>query len=135
MSHSVETKKKISLNNAKYWLGKKRTELAKKRLGSNNPMFGRKISEETRLKMKEAHRLRLKNHVYTDPTKTRTAYVDVHKWISRVAGKPKFCNHCLTKEDRMYHWANISKNYYRDVSDWVRLCVPCHKKYDLERVK
>ena len=31
---------------------------------------------------------------------------------------------------KMYHWANISKSYKRNRNDWLRLCVPCHMKYD-----
>ena len=32
------------------------------------------------------------------------------------------------------HWANISGEYKRDLFDYMRLCVPCHKRYDLERI-
>jgi hypothetical protein len=32
----------------------------------------------------------------------------------------------------MYHWANISGTYERLREDWLRLCVPCHKKYDIK---
>jgi len=28
----------------------------------------------------------------------------------------------------MIHWHNISGEYKRDVSDWIRLCAKCHKK-------
>lgn len=55
MKHTVEARKKISRNNAKYWLGKKRPELSKARMGRNNPMYGRKATLETRKKMSEAH--------------------------------------------------------------------------------
>jgi hypothetical protein len=56
-----------------------------------------------------------------------------HNWIKRRLGRPKLCQKCGTTEDRMYHWANISHEYKRDVNDYVRLCVPCHKAYDLGR--
>lgn len=58
-----------------------------------------------------------------------------HNWVVRRLGKPKRCDHCGTTEDRMYHWANISGKYKRDLSDWLRLCVPCHKRYDLGKRK
>lgn len=57
-----------------------------------------------------------------------------HNWIVRRLGKPQKCEHCGTTKKRMYHWSNISGEYKRDVSDYQRLCVPCHKKYDLERL-
>lgn len=128
-------RKRIARNNAKYWLGKKRPELSEKRMGANNPMYGKKASKETRVKMSESHRKRLKDHQYTDPLKTRTAYIDVHKWVQRYKGRAKFCEHCLTREDRMYHWANVSGHYLRELDDWVRLCVPCHRQYDKERLQ
>ena len=57
-----------------------------------------------------------------------------HAWVVRRLGKPSNCELCGTTEKRMYHWANISGNYLRDVSDYMRLCVPCHKRYDLEKI-
>jgi hypothetical protein len=57
-----------------------------------------------------------------------------HNWVVRRLGRPKKCEHCGTTEDRMYHWANISGEYKRDLSDWKRLCVPCHKRYDLDKI-
>lgn len=61
------------------------------------------------------------------------SYVGLHMWIRRKLGKPNKCEHCKTEEERLYHWANISKEYKRELSDWIRLCVPCHKRYDLNR--
>ena len=54
----------------------------------------------------------------------------LHRWVERELGKPSSCEHCKTTEDRMYHWSNKSQEYKREVSDWQRLCVPCHRKYD-----
>lgn len=31
------------------------------------------------------------------------------------------------------HWANISGKYLRDITDWVRLCVSCHKYFDKQK--
>ena len=132
-STEILRRQKISANNAKFWLGKKRPDMATRFLGEGNPMFGRKASKATRKKMSESHKRRLRNHQYTDPKTTKTAYGDVHKWIYRQMGRPQQCNHCGTTEKRMYHWANVSGDYMRDVTDWVRLCVPCHKRYDLGR--
>lgn len=57
-----------------------------------------------------------------------------HNWVKRQLGTPQKCEFCGTTEDRMYHWANISHEYKRDVSDYMRLCVPCHKKYDMGKI-
>lgn len=59
-------------------------------------------------------------------------YNAIHKWINFQLGSPKKCNDCgfVSKNSRQFHWANISKKYLRDTSDWVRLCVKCHHKWD-----
>jgi hypothetical protein len=57
-----------------------------------------------------------------------------HEWIRRRLGRPSKCEHCGTTEKRMYHWANISGEYKRDITDYMRLCVPCHKRYDLDKI-
>ena len=58
------------------------------------------------------------------------SYHAVHAWVARHRGTPKQCEHCGTTEDREYHWANKSQQYKRELSDWIRLCVPCHSQYD-----
>lgn len=62
-------------------------------------------------------------------------YRAVHAWIKGILGKPSLCDECGTTKVRTYHWANISHNYLKDVSDWKRLCVPCHALFDLDRDK
>lgn len=71
-------------------------------------------------------------------------YRALHDWIVRQRGKPQFCEACkrseapekrsrghvpLKKRD-YFEWANVSGKYKRDVQDWKRLCVKCHKAYD-----
>lgn len=58
------------------------------------------------------------------------SYIGIHAWVTRQLGRPHQCENCLTKEYHRYEWANISGKYKRDLSDWVRLCVPCHRNYD-----
>lgn len=53
-------------------------------------------------------------------------------WARYHFGKPQKCENCGTTEKRMYHWANISGTYIRERSDWIRLCVPCHKQNDIK---
>lgn len=59
-------------------------------------------------------------------------YVAVHMWVRYHFGKPQHCENCGRTEKRMYHWANISGRYIRERSDWLRLCVPCHKQHDIK---
>lgn len=54
----------------------------------------------------------------------------LHQWIERKLGKPKICENCGDNSDRKYAWANKSHEYKRDLADWIRLCYPCHMKYD-----
>lgn len=63
------------------------------------------------------------------------SYIAIHKWISNKLGKPKFCEMCKSTKEKMYHWSNISGKYNRKISDWQRLCVKCHSKYDLSKRK
>lgn len=59
-------------------------------------------------------------------------YGGLHSWVKRHLGKPDICDNC--KKNKLYgkkiHWANKSVKYKRDLSDWIRLCVSCHWKYD-----
>lgn len=59
-------------------------------------------------------------------------YKALHLWVSRWRGKPKICEQCGKIEENTYriHWANKSHLYKRDLSDWIRLCSFCHKKFD-----
>lgn len=65
----------------------------------------------------------------------KVGYSGVHIWIKKVLGKPQECQYCGTTEKKMYHWANISQEYRREVSDWARLCVPCHSNYDRNKIQ
>ena len=65
----------------------------------------------------------------------KAGYSALHKWIKQKLGSPNYCEHCKTTKAKCYHWSNISGRYLRKVSDWQRLCVSCHSKYDLERRK
>ena len=59
-------------------------------------------------------------------------YVSHHMWMRYHYGKPQRCESCKTTDQRMYHWANISGTYQRKREDWLRLCVPCHKRNDIK---
>jgi hypothetical protein len=56
-------------------------------------------------------------------------YGTKHEWVSRHRGKPSLCERCKTTEG-YFQWANISGNYLRELDDYIRLCIKCHRKYD-----
>jgi hypothetical protein len=98
--HTKESKLKISKNHARFWLNKKNPFIT----GENNSAW----------KAEDA------------------SYRAKHYWIERKLGKPKFCEECGNKNlnHRQYNWANISKKYYRIITDWKRMCVSCHRLFD-----
>lgn len=96
-------------------------------IGHNTPH-----TEET----KEKIRNNITRRYGTDNNKWRGDDVGnkaLHGWVKRKLGRPMKCEFCGFTTDNPYqiHWANRSHAYKRDVTDWLRLCVPCHKKYDL----
>jgi hypothetical protein len=61
-------------------------------------------------------------------------YRGLHMWLKRRLGKPTKCYKC-GKEDarpRYIQWANIDGQYSRVLSDYVPMCVSCHKYHDIE---
>src|SRR3990167_8397377 len=53
----------------------------------------------------------------------------LHLRVERAKGKPNKCEFCGTIKGE-FEWANKSHKYLRDLNDWLRLCIPCHRKYD-----
>jgi len=56
----------------------------------------------------------------------------LHRWVKRHLGTSNTCEHCgrSNLSGRQINWANKSHEYKRNLKDWIRLCVSCHKKYD-----
>lgn len=60
----------------------------------------------------------------------------LHSWVERTYGKTSCCEQCkLTKQPvgakrDYFEWANVSGQYLRERSDWLRLCAACHRKMD-----
>lgn len=57
-------------------------------------------------------------------------YSGLHYWLVRRLGSPRVCDHCGSTKEKKYEWANKSRKYKRDITDWIRLCTSCHRKYD-----
>ncbi len=66
----------------------------------------------------------------------KVTYRPLHAWVERILGKPSVCEFCLKNnlKGHSIHWANKSGQYKRVISDWLRLCVKCHKNYDLKTI-
>lgn len=62
-------------------------------------------------------------------------YFTKHRWVRRWRGTPKLCELCKSTDKKKYEWANISKQYKRDLNDWIRLCTSCHRLYDGSALK
>lgn len=65
----------------------------------------------------------------------QVSYSALHHWIKRELGQPTKCEHCGKDgfNTRQIEWANKSRQYKRDLDDWLRLCKSCHKFYDMKR--
>jgi len=91
---------------------------------------GGKMLDVTKKKISQS--LKGKKKVVTNPMwkGDSVKYPALHTWMINNFGQPKECEFCRSNDRKMYHWANKTGRYKRDRNDWLRLCVPCHKKYD-----
>lgn len=144
---SEETRRKISIA----FKGRKLTQEHKDKISSGN--MGIVRTPEMRKKYSEAAKNPNKNGTFTEgftpwnkgkkvPQTSGAnnanwkgdgvSYRSLHAWVRRELGSPDKCYHCGTTEKRdirFFQWANKSHEYQRDLSDWIRLCRPCHRKY------
>ena len=62
---------------------------------------------------------------------TPSEYRDLHYNLRKVLGNPTKCNFCNSPNN--LEWANKSHMYHiEDLTDWISLCVKCHRRYDRE---
>jgi len=59
--------------------------------------------------------------------------LDIHHWVRKWKGLPRQCGMCGTTTAKKYEWANIDHKYKRILEDFIRMCTPCHRKYDRNR--
>lgn len=60
----------------------------------------------------------------------QVGYKVLHKWVAKQLGKPRLCMNCGSTTASRYEWANVSGDYKRHVTDWIRMCVKCHRNFD-----
>lgn len=56
------------------------------------------------------------------------SYAAKHQWVYRNLESSPKCSQC--DSTRFVQWANVSGEYKREKSDWIRLCAKCHHRYD-----
>lgn len=122
--------------------GRKRSEETKEKI--RQKALGRKHSEETKEKIRLARKVQkvtpkmleaLANNRGENGLLWKGNYVGyraLHRWVEKHLGKPTQCSHCdkIELQGHNIHWANKSGEYKRELSDWIRLCALCHKKFD-----
>ena len=54
------------------------------------------------------------------------SYRNLHRWVERKLGKAMRCMKNMEHKSTRYHWANISKEYRRDLTDWMQMCPSCN---------
>lgn len=98
--------------------------------GKNHPNWGKHLSEKTRFLIGDAQKGEKNWNWQGDYPK----YWAVHKYIIRHYGQPDTCEHCGKSglKGQRINWANKDNNYKRDINEWLRLCVRCHREYDVE---
>lgn len=87
-------------------------------------------SKETRQKIKDSRWIGSKNTAWKGDNASSAA---MHLWVYQWKGSPKQCEMCGTTEKKYYDWANVDHTYKRVLDDYIRMCRPCHRKYDGDR--
>ena len=59
-------------------------------------------------------------------------YYALHQWVYRRLGKAIKCKRCGKNSGRI-EWANKSREYKRQIDDWISLCKKCHGKYAMDK--
>lgn len=105
-----------------YWIGKKRSLQTRLKISKTKKKFPYST---------KGHK-GLENEKHPFWKGEKVSYGGLHYWVSRKLGKPTTCEHCgkTGLKGKFIHWANKSHQYKRELSDWIRLCAECHKKYD-----
>jgi hypothetical protein len=116
-----ETKKKLSLSRIEYLRNHR------------HPMEGRKHKPSAIEKLRDRRGAKNPNW-----RAGKASYRSLHSWVEREKGKARVCRNrekqflpypCSCK-CKIYHWANVSRVYKRDLNDWVELCTSCHLTAD-----
>lgn len=81
------------------------------------------LSDNTKKKMVGSALRGERHHAWKG---NKVGYRPLHLWVERQLGKANYCSNNKSHISTRYHWANISGEYKRDVSDWRQLCPKCN---------
>jgi hypothetical protein len=59
------------------------------------------------------------------------SYTALHLRVQAARGKPSECSLCDATSGR-FEWANLTGDY-ANINDYARMCVICHRRFDLDR--
>lgn len=106
------------------------TDEVKERLRIANK--GRKQSEEEKIKRALSLKGKTAGEKHYSWKGDKCTYRSLHEWVQNKLGTPNKCEKCGKSEEnkRNMHWSNISGEYKRDLSDYKRLCMLCHRRND-----
>lgn len=110
--HTDESRKKMSINSARFWKGKKFSNKHRENLSLNHGDFN--DSNSPNWKGEDVGNAAL------------------HQWVAKHKGRPMRCEYCGRINLKNYDWANIDHQYKRNLNDFIRLCRSCHRLYDIK---
>ena len=113
---------RVNANKGKTWSEERRKLFSLKLIGKKHPHRGHKLTEETKIKIAQK--------IYKGEL---AGYSAKHKWIGTRCKASK-CEICNVQNAKRYEWANISRQYKRDLSDWAQLCKSCHRIVDIHKI-
>ena len=130
----IKWKNKLSLATKHYFSNPQNRKKASKimKVVFSNPIIREKISISNKGK--------IENDRHPNWKGGNVGYDALHDWVRRKLGYAQRCQHC-GEEGQFVNgkWsielANKSGKYLRNLSDWLRLCVKCHRIYDKESYK
>ncbi len=93
-------------------------------IGEDNPMYGKKLTEET-IKKIRLTKLGEKNPIWCGDN---VGCNGLHKWVRRNKPQPLFCEVC--GKESPFDLASIDNKYTRNLDDWQWLCRKCHMRID-----
>lgn len=98
----------------------------------NNGFSGHNHTKKTKNKISKNRKMKNINESHPDWKGDKAGYRALHIWIVRRLGKAKKCEKCGKEitSPKSIQWANKDHKYRRNLTDWISLCVKCHKKFD-----
>lgn len=106
-------------------------ECTKKRVRKYQRENRAKITKRAR-KYNQAHREQMnksfRKYKQKMPRDFRCFYQKIHRWARETINQD-YCTIC-NDSPSILETANISGQYLKDISDWMILCISCHKLFD-----